>query len=74
MKQRFQVYQNGMLAAGQKIFKVKISGLQRVKNGQVLSLPFHRSDRLLHGTGSQQCWRILTQPWVSLFSIFKVRS
>src|SRR5712671_2894612 len=40
MKERFQVHQNGMLAAGQKIFKVKISGLQHVKNGQILSLPF----------------------------------
>src|SRR5882724_11561970 len=40
MKQRFQVHQNGILAAGQKVLKVKISGLQHVKNGQILSLPF----------------------------------
>src|SRR4249920_1603605 len=38
-----------MLAAGEKIFEVKIGGLQYVKNGQVLTLPFIETDNFFPG-------------------------
>src|ERR1700746_4155869 len=49
MKQRLQVHQDGVFTAGQKVLEVEVSSVQYVKDGQVLALPFIKTDYFFVG-------------------------